>query len=98
MSHLIELTHDEHSHPHEVEHAVEEHPEHPGRAGGDLGQVDPEPILGIVGGTVDSPVWMGERGNVRVRRALTCRQWSRQWSLVKTPSRWLSESDTKVKL
>lgn len=53
---LVELTHDEHRHPHEVEDAVEEHPEHPGRAGGDLGQIEPEPILGVIGGTVDPPI------------------------------------------
>lgn len=53
---LVELTHDEHSHPHEVEDAVEEHPEHPRRAGGDLGQVEPEAVLGVSGGAVDLPV------------------------------------------
>lgn len=54
---LVELTHDEHGHPHEVEDAVEEHPEHPGGAGGDLGQIEPETVLGITSGTVDPPVW-----------------------------------------
>lgn len=53
---LIQLTHDEHRHPHEVEDAVEEHPEHPGRAGGDLGQIEPEPILRVSGGAVDPPI------------------------------------------
>lgn len=53
---LVELTHDEHGHPHEVEDAVEEHPEYPRGAGGDLGQVQPEPVLGVGGGTVDPPV------------------------------------------
>lgn len=55
-SDLVELTHDEHRHPHEVEDAVEEHPEHPGGAGGDLGQVEPEAVLGVAGGAVDPPV------------------------------------------
>lgn len=53
---LVELTHDEHCHPHEVEDAVEEHPEHPGRAGRDLRQIEPETVLGVTGGTVDPPV------------------------------------------
>lgn len=53
---LVELTHDEHRHPHEVEDAVEEHPEHPGGAGGDLGQIEPEAVLGVAGGAVDPPV------------------------------------------
>lgn len=53
---LVELTHDEHRHPHEVEDAVEEHPEHPGGAGGDLGQIEPEAVLGVTGGAVDPPV------------------------------------------
>lgn len=53
---LVELTHDEHRHPHEMKDAVEEHPQHPRRAGGDLGQVKPETILGITGGAVDPPV------------------------------------------
>lgn len=53
---LVELTHDEHCHPHEVEDAVEEHPEHPGRAGGELRHIEPEAILGVTGGTVDPPV------------------------------------------
>lgn len=62
-SNLVELAHDQHSDPHEVEHTVEEHPEHPGRAGGDLRQVQPETILGVVGGAVDPPVWVeGQRG------------------------------------
>lgn len=55
-SDLVELTHDEHRHPHEVEDAVEEHPEHPWGAGGDLGQVEPEAVLGVAGGAVDPPV------------------------------------------
>lgn len=53
---LIELTHDEHGHPHEVEDTVEEHPEHPRGAGGDLCQIEPETILGVTGGAVDPPV------------------------------------------
>lgn len=53
---LIELAHDEHRHPHEVKDAVEEHPQHPWGAGGDLGQVEPEAVLGITGGAVDPPV------------------------------------------
>lgn len=55
-SYLIELTHDEHGHPHEVEDTVEEHPEHPRGAGGDLCQIEPETILGVTGGAVDPPV------------------------------------------
>lgn len=53
---LVELTHDEHGDPHEVENAVEEHPEHPRRARGDLSQVEPEAILSVAGGAVDPPV------------------------------------------
>lgn len=62
---LVELTHDEHGHPHEVEDTVEEHPEHPGGAGGDLGQVEPETILGVTGGAVDSPVWGEKKREVK---------------------------------
>lgn len=57
---LVELTHDEHRHPHEVEDAVEKHPQHPRRAGGDLGQVEPEAVLGVTSGAVDPPVWREE--------------------------------------
>jgi len=39
-----------------VENAVEEHPEHPRRARGDLSQVEPETILSVAGGAVDPPV------------------------------------------
>lgn len=56
MSYLIELAHDEHSDPHEVKHTVDEHPEHPRRAGGDLGDVDPKAVFSVAGGTVNPPV------------------------------------------
>lgn len=53
---LVKLTHDEHGHPHEVEDTVEEHPEHPGRAGGDLRQVLPETVFGVRSAAVHPPV------------------------------------------
>lgn len=82
---LIELTHDEHRHPHEVEDTVEEHPEHPGRAGGDLGQIEPEPILGVIGGTVDPPILVGGdkgRGEAVYR--------AQRETLVAQPKQWFS--------
>lgn len=66
---LVELTHDEHRHPHEVEDAVEEHPQHPRRAGGDLGQVEPEAVLGVTGGAVDPPVWEEEEEKKKRRES-----------------------------
>lgn len=56
LPYLIELTHDQHGHPHEVEDAVDEHPEDPGRAGGDLRHVEPKAVLGVAGGAVHPPV------------------------------------------
>lgn len=56
MSYLVELAHDEYSDPHEVKHTVDEHPEHPRRAGGDLGDVDPKAVFSVAGSTVNPPV------------------------------------------
>lgn len=65
---LVELAHDENCHPHQVEDAVEEHPEDPGRAGGDLRQVQPKAILGVASGTVHPPVWRREKRHQHKRR------------------------------
>lgn len=56
IAHLVELAHDEHRDPHEVKDAVEKHPEHPRRAGGDLSDVNPEAVFSVAGGTVNPPV------------------------------------------
>lgn len=56
VCHLIKLAHDEHSDPHEVKHAVEKHPEHPRRAGGDLSDVHPKAVFSVARRTVNTPI------------------------------------------
>lgn len=50
------MAHEQHSNPHEVKNAIEKHPEHPGRACGNLCDVCPEAVLGVGGLTVETPV------------------------------------------